>query len=465
MSQRLREILTMVLIGLLPFHAFVVTFLTKLILGPGHAPLPLLALWKEALLAAILLVTLVELLLKRQWSAFRVDRIDALILGLIVLSVILLALSRPPSFGSFALGVKYDFVPLIAFMMLRRVSWSDAFTKRLVTVILWTGGIVAAYGIFTMFLPLRFFTALGYSDLHSLYIPGGPLAAFQQLGGSGLRRIQSVMSGPNQLGLWLLLPYSLMLPRFLTTYPQTALRTRGYLALIGAALILTYSRSAWLGALAIFVAAVILSMPRQRVKHVLGQLGLLCMVGALFLVATTDILTRIASSRDHVRRPLAAIQTMIQHPFGLGLGTAGPASNRTSDACVLLEPGADASWAADRPDLCVFVGDQQVQPAPTDRACSCPFLTENWYLQLGVELGVFGFVLFLTLTILMLNRLRGGGAASRPVFLMFFGLSVASLFLHAWEDGALSWTAWMVGALLIAQKRFVHGFVEPNANR
>ena len=59
--QRVREYLTLVLIGLLPFHAFLVTVFTKIIKGNGNAPLTLLALWKEMLIVIILLFLLVLL--------------------------------------------------------------------------------------------------------------------------------------------------------------------------------------------------------------------------------------------------------------------------------------------------------------------------------------------------------------------------------------------------------------------
>ena len=58
-----RERLTIALIALLPLHALLVTVLTKVIAGAGHAPLPVLALWKEALLGIILLIALWEIVL------------------------------------------------------------------------------------------------------------------------------------------------------------------------------------------------------------------------------------------------------------------------------------------------------------------------------------------------------------------------------------------------------------------
>ena len=60
MLQRSRERLVWILLGLLPLHALLVTVGTKLIAGPGQAPLAMLALWKEAVLGVILLIALVE---------------------------------------------------------------------------------------------------------------------------------------------------------------------------------------------------------------------------------------------------------------------------------------------------------------------------------------------------------------------------------------------------------------------
>jgi len=159
-------------------------------------------------------------------------------------------------------------------------------------------------------------------------------------------------------------------------------------------------------------------------------------------MAKPELMLRAASTRDHLIRPIEAVKTIAANPYGLGLGTAGPASNRVSDACVHLPEGADASWAADRPDLCVFVGSDQVQPKET---CNCPVLPENWYLQLGVEMGVLGFALFFALILLLLYRVK-----SKPeVFLPLLGISIAALFLHAWEDSAVSYSVWMLVAALI----------------
>jgi O-antigen ligase len=106
------------------------------------------------------------------------------------------------------------------------------------------------------------------------------------------------------------------------------------------------------------------------------------------------------------------------------------------------------------PELCVFLGDKQVQP--TDRTCSCPFLPENWYLQIGVELGWIGFLLYLGLVVILLLKIfRSSQLTAHSLFLAFLGISIAGLFLHSWEDAAIAYALWLLiaAALPVAAKR------------
>lgn len=461
--QRFREFLALVLLALLPFHAFLVTVFTRVLSGPAHAPLPQLALWKEGLLGMIVLLAFLEAV-QVWWRRARhnvlearvqPDWIDGLIVTLVLLSIPV-SQAADVSFPSYALGFRYDFLASVAFLVLRRVQWSDAFLSRAMTLLLGVGGIVAGYGLVTLVLPPEFFTAMGYSDLHSLYLPNRPIAAFQQIGDSFLRRIQGPMSGPNQLGLWLLIPWSILCVRLLSrpTKERAALGV-----LIALALFLTFSRAAWIAAFVVLLVALWQLLPWRQAARWTGTLTIAGVLAALMLtISVPSVIVRVASSRGHIENPLKAIHAMIEHPAGRGLGSAGPASNRTSDACVLLREGDDPSWAQAHPDLCVFVGDVQVQPI--DRACDCPFLPENWYLQMGVELGWAGFVLYVALSVLLLVRLRRAASfelraaserrsANFAVLLAFIGVSIAALFLHAWEDAAIAYGLWMLSAICL----------------
>ncbi len=467
--QKLREPLALALLTLLPLHALLVTVGTRLIAGPGHAPLTALALWKEGVLALILLLACIEIISHLPSHVSRPDRLDFLILLLIGLSLIISIIHYPLSISQFIFGFRYDFVPLVSFLILRRVPWSDRFMRLLPMLLLGVGALIAVYGILSFVLPAGFFAWLGYSDLHSLYVPDGPVAALQQFGSTGLRSIQCTMSGPNHLGLWLLIPVSILCAS-VRTQKMSRIAIAALGTLFAVALLLTFSRAAWIGAIVIVLITMLRIVPRAMYSKVFLPLTLLVVAGATFLtMLAPSIVLRLASSRDHLIRPMHAVRTMIEHPLGLGLGSAGPASNRTSDPCVFLEAGSDPSWAANRPNLCVFVDNVQVQPA--NRACRCPFLPENWYLQIGVELGVLGFLLFLALTLLVIRRLMDNGQGTmnndpriksnhyplsiihysfrKAAFLSFLAISLASLFLHAWEDMATAVTVWVLVAVTL----------------
>ena len=153
---RLRESLALALIALLPFHAFFVTVGTKLIAGPGHAPLGVLAVWKEVLLGIILLLAFVEILRSRKFLVFGFwfsDLVDALIFGLSVLAIVVTVTSNQQPATSNFLGFKYDLLPLVSFLILRRVPWSDFFIQRVLKVILISACIIAIYGLLTLLLP------------------------------------------------------------------------------------------------------------------------------------------------------------------------------------------------------------------------------------------------------------------------------------------------------------------------
>ena len=467
MLQRTREWLTIILIALLPLHALLVTVWTHVISGPGNAPLMMLAVWKEALLGILLLVALLEILfVRRSFRAFLLDKIDSLIVALIVLSVVTTYITHQ-NWMLYLYGFKYDFVPLVAFLFLRRVEWSETFRYTIRGILIALGAIVSFYGFISLFLPYSFFQSLGYSALHSLYLPGDSIAAFQQIGGMGLRRMQSTLSGPNQLALWLLIPLGLLILNAIKYYLASdtltekvliklLLKEKGKLLftiililILTAALVLTFSRSAWIGVALIALVAFARHFDRVALRRIVIRVGALCFFGLLLIVfLKPEILSRVASSREHLTRPVEAAKMMIEQPLGLGLGTAGPASNRISDACVYLPADGDASWAEDRPDLCVFLGERQVQP---EEKCNCPFLPENWYLQMGVELGILGFVLFLILILFTTRMLSKGReySLSEGVLLGFVGISVAALFLHAWEDSAVAYTLWVLAATYV----------------
>lgn len=451
-----RERLALILLALLPFHAFGVTVLTNLIDGPGRPPIAQMVLWKEGLLMLIVLIAMWELFLKRLRHRFWIDfdPID----GLVVLLVIVASLIglRFDAFLStrFLYGFRYDLFLPLCFLVLRRVQWSGSFKESVFRILLWAGVVVSVAGIVMLLLPVSALQALGYSDLHSLYQSAGPLAPFQLIGETGIRRMQSVMSGPNQLGLWLLLPYAVALSSLLQGGVKhvrdlwALVRSRPWLTaaffLLDLSIGLTFSRAAWVAAGVIVLVCLWRSCTRGVFLRVVAAIACIGAVAVGVMMAVSPgVLLRATSNSHHLERPLEALRLMRQHPLGLGLGTAGPATNRLSDTCVQLPEGSDASWAVEHPQLCVMVGKSQVQPL--DRVCTCPVLPENWYLQIGVELGVLGMALYLALMGFLLKK----AWVSRPVSLAFLGVLAANLVLHGFEDFGVSATLWVLLAALL----------------
>lgn len=444
MLQNIRERLSLVLLFLLPLHAFLVTVFTKLFKGVGSAPMTELTLWKEALLFLIVLISFIEIIKNSRRNIFLADRIDALIISLFLLAAAITLFVRS-DVAHIMYGIKYDFLAILSFLILRRVVWTEGFLEKAFRTILFSAVIVCLFGLLTYFLPESFFTTLGYSNLHSLYRPDNSLAAFQHLP-NGLRRLQATLSGPNQFGLWLLLPWSIALYSLQKDWNNWMFRLSA--ALIFSSIILTFSRSAWISTFVItlyFAQGLFKKnihwktfLKKKSILFALSSLSIILLVG-IFL--GKDILLRSNSTKEHFFRPLRALQSMIDAPLGRGLGTAGPATNRLSDTCVYLEAGSDISWTDSLPELCVFVGETQVRPA--HRVCDCPFLPENWYLQIGVELGFIGMLIFTALIFIVLSSIQ-----KQPVlFASFLGISIAALFLHAWEDSAIAYSIWLlVGA-------------------
>lgn len=442
MLQSWRERLTLVLLALLPFHALGVTVLTRMIDGPSQPPMGVLALWKEGVLALILLLVCVELVAekrdRRPETRRRIFSFDAIDVCIIIIAASLLfstylvsGLWSPSTYY----GIRYDLVPLAAFVVLRRVSWSEVFLKKLPFVLAGAVTVAVLYALVTLLVPNSFFSLLGYSDLHSLYLPNRPIAAFQQIGGTGLRRLQGAMSGPNQFGIWL----ACMLPILLALPPRKR-RILAPLALL--AILLSFSRAAWIASAAILV---IHFWPMIRMLHArtvtIACTGILAIIVSAMLFFPSVIL-RIESSADHLQNPLEALEIMLWEPLGRGLGSAGPAHNRVADACVFVEEGSDTSWAAPHADLCVFAGNTQVQPLGKD--CTCPLLPENWYVQLGVEGGWVAMIAFIVLMVLLIRRLWPTPAAQGML-----AVAIAGLFLHAWEDAAVAYTVWILCAVTL----------------
>src|SRR5690606_19886943 len=87
-------------------------------------------------------------------------------------------------------------------------------------------------------------------------------------------------------------------------------------------------------------------------------------------------------------------------------------------------------------------------------------LSENYYLQVGQEVGVLGIVLFAAVTVVVARLLYGAREYPEAMILLatLVGLSLANLLLHVWADDTLAYVWWgAAGAVLATVGSGRHG--------
>ena len=394
------------IIAIMPFHAALVV-----IIGGWNGHAELLAAWKELLILALALVAIVA---APQQAWRRLQRpIPLAIMALGVLGFIV-SLANHVSLSSLAFGAKTDLFPWLLFLaalwaVRREGEGEDAPLTR---ILLWTAVVVATLAIIQItILPLSVLGHLGYN---ATTIPPKQIvsAAITTL------RAFSTLGGPNQLGAYLLIPIALVIMLARRRHPTYLLA----LPLLIIALVLSYSRSAWIGAIFTVAVAVFVCLPiRLRFVAPITVLVLLLAGGYLgprllgsttgsslehiLLHGTVNPTTGLVEGSDVGRTSSLrqGLSTLAAHPWGLGLGAAGPASYKTEH----------------------------------------PLITENWYLQIGVEFGWLGLGLMLALIGLIIWQLArqstNPGAILAPSLLAALaGILICNIFLHSLADSTLS---------------------------
>jgi O-antigen ligase len=284
-----------------------------------------------------------------------------------------------------------------------------------------SSGVVIAFGLLQAFvLPRDFLANFGYgpNTIQPFLTVDPVLHSF---------RILSTLGGPNQLGSFLILPICLVVAMLVSKpkwwHPPF---------LLGALVVewFTYSRSALLGLIVAVGITLILGLPKKIQILVAAFLVLASILGVIAiksnLNATNNLQyyvlhgsvknTGVKDSTDlHLDALHSALTEAGKTPLGRGLGAAGP-----------------ASFHSNKPDI-----------------------TENYYLQLAIETGLVGLVLFvgiITATGLeLIPRMRANISAA-PVLAALVGISVVNLFLHGWADSSTALTFWAYAGAIIGAR-------------
>lgn len=413
--------LSAIIIALVPFHAFLTVWVSSL---AGHYTL--IRLWKEFLLLPIIIGSLVLLFRdKKLLKAFASSWLIRLILIYFLLLLVcgLGALTgHDVTAKAMLYGLLVDSRFLIFFLAVLVIASRDDLLEREWQKLLFGPAVlVAAVAVLQYWvLPYDFMRHFGYSQ--STIFP------YETINHNLNRiRVMSTLRGANPLGAYLLVPISA-----LGVWLIKDKRQRRDKLVFGAglllALVFSFSRSAWIGALIslAIIAWSLVTSPRLRrgllkavvpLAIVLLALSFLLRNNTAFqdAVLHTDRNSTIAvsSNQGHSSAFKSAAKDIGHHPLGGGVGTAGPQS---------------------------FYNHQREK------------LAENYFLQIGQETGVFGLVLFAAISAALAACLykRRAEPLALALFASFIGLCAVNLFSHAWADDTLAYVFWGLAGLALA---------------
>lgn len=399
---------------LMPFHAFLSVWAGSVL---GHQTL--IQSWKEVL-AIILAMLSLGIVLRNPQTIKRFRNPLFYAIGAFVGVALIVTLIARPNLTSAIFGIKTDIEFLVLFSVAYLVS-SKVFVTRLAKIILVTGGITAGIGVLLSFvLAPDFLKIFGY----------GPdtILPYRLIGPESFGiRTPSTLGGPNQFGAFLILPLCMSVALMVRRWRWWQIPLT--LTLIGG-IAASYSRSAWLGA-AIGVVVILLALVKSK-RMLLALVIALIAVGSsvayfsfntiknsdlsFYLLHESSIPEFSSNSTaQHEAAFSTAITSLVEHPWGSGLGSSGPASFRGGLANI----------------------------------------PENYYLQLAVETGIIGLMAFLGIIVILGRQLyldRSKSFIALALFGGLIGLSVENLFLHGWADSSTALVFWILAGAYVGSR-------------
>lgn len=418
LAEKLSWLIAAILI-LLPFHALLTTWA-----GSNLGHLDAWRIWKEILLVvslpafAWLIVQSKEL---KKWLAYSWT---VRLFGLYVLLHLGLggwALAHHQVNSTaliYALIINLRFIGF--FILCAAVaSQSDFLRRNWRSILLIPAGVVIVFGLVQkLFLPYDFLRHFGYGN--------DTIPTYQTVDlNLDYRRIQSTLRGANPLGAYLVLIIPAL---WLGLKNNRRLRTSAVIASLWV-LYFSYSRSAEIGA-ALALSLVVWwglgkKIPLQRIAMLLLALSVLAGAGLYAfrdsqpvqdtLFHTSDSSTSATSSNAvRVQAMKDGVSSIIHQPLGGGPGTAGPASARND------------------------------HPAR---------IAENYFLQIGQEVGIIGIAMFVAINILVAKELwakRAKQQLAKTLFASLVGLTFVNLLSHAWTDDTLAYLWWGLAGVALA---------------
>lgn len=291
--------------------------------------------------------------------------------------------------------------------------------NKVFKIVIIISSIVCVLGVIQYNLPKDFMEHFGYS------LDRGVKPNFFIDDKPDLPRIMSTLRDPNSLGAYLILPLALLAGAWLKR-PGLRMLLSGLFLLHGLALLLTFSRSAWLGA---FVAVLMVAIwhYRTKTKQIIKKYWPFLIIGAIILFGSVFLLrdqyfvqnvifhsdenTQLTDSNNlHLDFAQQGIDGIKDEPIGHGPGTAGLVSIQTDEVV----------------------------------------LTENYFIQIAYEVGIFGLMLLFAAMFIICRELYGkNGFYAQALLASFVGITLCALLLHTWSNEAVAAQWFLLAGLII----------------
>lgn len=422
------------LLAYMPLHIFLSTWI-----GTSFGILEFTKVFKDiVLIIGFFLVLLASI--KQIWlRQLLKEKIVWLIASYCALNIVYAILKKTDQDAEI-LGIVYGtrfFIFFLYGMLLAQLYDAKKLLKQAITVVMVVALIVLLFGVVQyILLPNDALTHVGYQR------STGVLPAFFIDDKPDLERVMSTLRDPNSFGSYIIivgiLAFAVLGIKQKKQYiklPKISVRNINLVATCFHILVLlclwfTFSRSAWIGFLAATGVYIVLgkNIIRQYISKkvlIVGSFLLLALATSLYSSRNTYFMQNVILHKDNstvledpnqlrVRFWQESLDYIKQNPLGYGPGTAGLASIRNNVQGTVL--------------------------------------TENYYLQILHELGVIGLALFLTIGLLVANKLfdKRNNTIALALLASFTGLAITNFLVHIWANEAVAYTWWGLAGVLIA---------------
>ncbi len=370
--------------------------------------------WKEV----IVLTLVCRVLAERRERLDAIDRASLWFLGVIGLYLVI---PVGPAINLRFLAARQIASFLLVFFAARYLVLDGPQRRRIENAILLVGSVIAALAYWNYFDPSGWTDwvisnrIMEYRNAVAAGRAGGTIVTHGQFGGETVVRTGSLLLSPLTLPYYLAVPTTIALVRSIRRAASWPTLVVG-VACAGA-IILTYTRSA----IVLMPIAGLLALATSRNKV---RLVIAIVAGVLILapvVGGSVLSDRLRTSFDpddpsrslHETRVSAAVERLWERPLGSGLASSA---------------GQDFRFNAEG-----------------------RIVTENWYLQVGLDLGILPMLLVACIFIAVLRglwqRAQAGSSVALAGLCALAWVALGALFLQHLSDLTVSWSVWLLSGL------------------